>query len=553
MLKYLDINNYALIDRLRFEPGKAMTAITGETGAGKSIIMGALGLVLGKRADSRSLRDESRKCVIEAGFNIAGFDLRGMFDEAELDYDDETIIRREISPSGKSRSFINDSPVTLPVLKLFADRLIDIHSQHENLLLRDYDFLMDFVDLCSQTPDLKKTYQEAFLAQEQWHKKWEDKRKELNQKQKDADYIQFQLEQLRELNLCDDMEQEELEKELQVLEHAEEIKLALHTSTVFLQGEEGEGVDDQVSRALGQLQKIKSYNASYAELLDRLKSVEIELRDIVGELEMQNMDCVYDPERLGFVTERLNMIYTQEKKHGVDSVKALREIEADLSTQMSELQDSDDVLMELEKQYQEKLQYAQELASTLSKNRKNKMPFVEEELTLLLQSLGIASASVKFEFSQHEALTNHGWDHVELLFSGNKGSKLKPVVEVASGGEIARLMLSIKSILGVKKQLPSIIFDEIDTGVSGEIAHKMGEIIRSMGENMQVVCITHLAQIAAKAECHFKVFKVEGETTETHMELLDLEKRVKEIAGILSGAAPSEAALENAKELLGCS
>ncbi len=553
MLKYLDINNYALIDRLRFEPGKAMTAITGETGAGKSIIMGALGLVLGKRADSRSLRDESRKCVIEAGFNIAGFDLRGMFDEAELDYDDETIIRREISPSGKSRSFINDSPVTLPVLKLFADRLIDIHSQHENLLLRDYDFLMDFVDLCSQTPDLKKTYQEAFLAQEQWHKKWEDKRKELNQKQKDADYLQFQLEQLRELNLCDDMEQEELEKELQVLEHAEEIKLALHTSTVFLQGEEGEGVDDQVSRALGQLQKIKSYNASYAELSDRLKSVEIELRDIVGELEMQNMDCVYDPERLGFVTERLNMIYTQEKKHGVDSVKALREIEADLSTQMSELQDSDDVLMELEKQYQEKLQYAQELASTLSKNRKNKMPFVEEELTLLLQSLGIASASVKFEFSQHEALTNHGWDHVELLFSGNKGSKLKPVVEVASGGEIARLMLSIKSILGVKKQLPSIIFDEIDTGVSGEIAHKMGEIIRSMGENMQVVCITHLAQIAAKAECHFKVFKVEGETTETHMELLDLEKRVKEIAGILSGAAPSEAALENAKELLGCS
>lgn len=549
MLNYLQIYNYALIDELRFEPQAGMNAITGETGAGKSIIMGALALVLGKRADLKSLREPSRKCVVEASFQLDNFPLQASFEELDLDYDVETIIRREILPSGKSRSYINDCPVTLPILKSLVSQMVDIHSQHENLLLKDEQFQLDFIDCCAETTDLKKQYQKAYDLQARRLQDLKRREAQRLRNETEVDYIRFQLDQLEALGLQDDDEQSSLEQEQTQLSHAEEIKGALHLSKEALQFD-GTGACDLIYESLTQLRKIKGFNPLFEALVERLNGVDIELKDIVGELDGLAEDAVYDPARLTMVNERLDAIYNLQKKHGVSSVKELRALEREFGEQLVSIDTAGEQLGRLREEYEQSLTEANLLAKKLSDQRRGKLAAIESDLVAILTALGMPSAQLHFVMSESNELSPQGCDFVDLRFSANKGSVLKSIVDVASGGEIARVMLSIKSVLGVKKHLPTIIFDEIDTGVSGEIAHKMGEIIKKMSYNMQVICITHLPQIAAKASCHFKVFKQEGENTRTCMKTLNKEERIEEIASILSGENPSQAALLNAQDLL---
>ena len=549
MLQSIYIQNYALISELEIAFNKGLNIITGETGAGKSILLGALSLVLGQRADTTVLKDKARKCFVEAKFQIKQYKIKHFFKQNDLDYEDLTTIRREITDNGKSRAFINDTPVNLSLLKELSSSLIDIHSQHESLLLGDDYFQLSLVDSFARHPDLLDTYRNKF---EEYNILNSEYNKLINNAEKakaDLDYFQFQFEQLETLKLIEG-EQEELEEELEQLNHIEEIKLKLSESFHLLSGEEI-SIISNLKQAKNAVDSISKYIKEGEGLTNRIESVYIELQDVNTEIEQLNEKLEHDPNRIEFIRERLDNIYALEQKHKVSTVKELIEIKDNLQNRIDNITSYDFEIEKIQKQLGLLLTELTGDAEKISKNRKAIIPQIEDKVNGILQLLGIPNANFKVEQVPTEELLPTGKEMIRFLFSANKNVALEELSKVASGGEISRLMLSIKSLLVETTTLPTIIFDEIDTGTSGEIADKMGTIIKNMSKNMQVINITHLPQIAGKGDYHYLVYKKDNhETTNTYIKLLSSEERINEIAKMLSGEALTDAAIENAKVLL---
>lgn len=549
MLKRLLVENYALIDKSEIELSSGFSVITGETGAGKSILLGALNLILGQRADTKSIKDPARKCVVEAVFDISNYDLKPFFEAEDLDYEEECVMRREIVASGKSRSFINDTPVNVTTMKSLGDRLLDIHSQHENLLLNDSRFQLQIVDSIAKNGDCLQTYEAEYSKLNSISRRLQKLRDELAQKNANRDYAEFQLTQLVEAALVAD-EQELLEAEAEQLEHASEIKEAL-LKAVYLLDESEQSVNQSLKDSVSTLNSVSNYLGGLNDLSERLNSCLIETKDILRELEVLNNDMDVDPNRLDFVNTRLDTIYTLEKKHNVDSVAGLLELQASYEQQLQDLEFGSEEIEALEKELAEQTQKVLALAQELSKARKACAPQIETELSDLLHELGMPNARLSLDFKALEKCGPTGLDVVTFLFSANKDRGMQPITAIASGGEISRVMLSLKYVLSKSAALPAIIFDEIDTGVSGEIAAKMGAMMQNMSAHMQVLSITHLPQIASKGAQHFKVYKKDVESgTVSSIKQLSKEERIAEIAQMLSGANLTDAAINNAKELL---
>lgn len=549
MLQTISIQNYALINQLEIDLSDGFSVITGETGSGKSILLGALSLVLGQRSDVNVLKDKEKKCIIECSFLIAKYQLESFFEENDLDYDEHTLIRREILPNGKSRAFVNDSPVGIKVLKELGVKLIDIHSQNQNLVIGSFEYQVGIVDTYAQNVDVLEKYQKQFAKYQQLRKELK-KQEEVAQKEKtDLDYFQFQLEQLDDANLVAG-EQIEIENELKQLNHAEEIKSNLFKSYACLL--EGEfDVLSQIREAKNALSQITSVFPEAESYFERLESSYIELQDLSQELDRSNELVEFDPARIEFLNQKLDTIYSLQQKHRVDSVDELIHIREDLRTKVGQIESSDELIEDLKKQLSTQKDRLQKAATSLTKSRSKVLPVIEKTIVSQLVQLGIPNANFKIEISNSEEFQYLGGDYLKFLFSANKNGRLEDVQKVASGGELSRLMLSIKYLISSSTALPSIVFDEIDTGVSGEIAHKMGEMMMQMAENIQVISITHLPQIAGKGKYHFKVYKADDEhETYSNIVLLDKQSRIEELAKMLSGADLTEAALENAKVLL---
>jgi DNA repair protein RecN (Recombination protein N) len=549
MLRSLSIKNYALIDKTLIEFGPGFSVITGETGAGKSIMLGALGLVLGQRSDVSVIRDNENKCVIEGTFDISRYDLKFLFDREDVDYDQETVLRREILPSGKSRAFVNDTPVNLNFLKLLSDRLIDVHSQHQNLLLGDNRYQLNVVDTVARNRDVLESYRKIYHSYK--HLVAEKRElEEMNTRQReDQDYWEFQFKQLDEAKLQAD-EQAELEKELEQLTHVEEIKSVLSQASQILYESE-QPLVQELFHLKDEMRKIAGFLANGEVLTERLNSVYIELKDIAEEITDHCADVDFDPDRQQIVQERLDMIYGLQQKHHVDSVKALVEIKEELSVKLEKLASFDEDLASIEKQIGLTEKELTKQVSALTRSRESVFKKIETTIQDQLRELGMPHAKFAVNNQLKEDYGLDGRDEISFLFSANKNAKLTDIPKVASGGEISRVMLCIKSLLSSAKGLPTIIFDEIDTGVSGEIADRMGRIMYGMGKNIQVISITHLPQIAGKGNRHFKVFKTEtNHQTISSVKLLSDNERLDEIAGMLSGAHVTDAALENARFLM---
>lgn len=550
MLQSLNVHNYALINELTIDFNKGLNIITGETGAGKSILMGALSLILGQRADTSVLKDKSKKCIVEAKFNIKPYRLKTFFDENDLDYDDITIIRREITDNGKSRAFINDTPVNVSVLKDLSTHLVDIHSQHESLLLGDENFQMALVDSFAGHHALLHQYYEKYEEYHQIQSEYNQFISNAEKAKSDLDYLQFQYDQLEALKL-NEGEQEELEEELEKLNHAEEIKLNLSKSFQLLNEEEF-SVISNLKEAKNALNTIAKYLKESEDLNQRMESAYIELQDISHEIEQLNESIEYDPARIEFIRERLDSIYAQQQKHKVATVGELLQIKTDLETQIENINSFDFKSDELNKKLEIKKNELIQLAQKISKNRKQVIPDLEQKITRSLVLLGMPNAAFKIKQVPVNEFLPTGNEIIKFMFSANKNVAPEEIEKVASGGEISRLMLSLKSILVENKTLPTIIFDEIDAGTSGEIADKMGVIIKQMSSKMQVINITHLPQIASKADFHYLVYKKDNhQTTNTYIKLLNKDERVNEIAKMLSGKELTDAAIQNAKVLLG--
>jgi len=549
MLQSIYIRNYALISELEIDFNKGLNIITGETGAGKSILMGALSLILGQRADTSVLKDKSQKCLVEAKFQIKNYQLKGFFTQNDLDYEDITTIRREITDNGKSRAFINDTPVNLNILKDLSGFLIDIHSQHESLFLGDDHFQLALVDSFANHQDLLDNYYKLFTQYNQLSDEYNTLLKNADKAKSDLDYYQFQYEQLEALKLIDG-EQETLEDELEQLTHAEEIKLNLSNAYNLLTGEEI-SVISNLKQAKSSIESISKYIKEGEELTKRFESVYIELNDLTSELEKINDRVEHDPERIEFIRERLDNIYALQQKHKVSTIAELIHIKNDLQQKIDSINSYDFETEKIKKQIDALMNELEALAGKISDNRKNICPKIENKIVEILQQLGIPNAAFKVQQIPSEIFLATGKETIRFLFSANKNVVLEELSKVASGGEISRLMLSIKSLIVETKTLPTIIFDEIDTGTSGEIADKMGAIIKRMSGKIQVVNITHLPQIASKGDYHYLVYKKDNhETTNTYIKLLNQEERITEIAKMLSGEALSEAAIQNAKVLL---
>ena len=555
MLRSLFIQNYALIELLDISFEQGFSVITGETGAGKSIMLGALGLLLGQRADSKAIRQGATKCVIEGHFDVKDYHLQPFFEQNEVDYDDECILRREVYASGKSRAFINDTPAQLSLMKELGDKLIDIHSQHQNLMLNNEGFQLDVLDILSHHNLQLSEYKELF-------KQWTEAKKTLKTLAEDAernkadeDYVRFQLNQLQEARLQAD-EQEALEQEQDMLTHAEDIKSSLYQSVQLLDGDE-QSLLQALKECRSSLQGISRVFPVAEELAERLSASYIELKDIADELANQEESVEFNPNRLDEVTERLNTIYTLEKKHHVDSVAELLDIEADYQQRLNNITSSDEQIAELHQICQQKQQDLLKLANVLTKNRKQAGKEVEKRMLSLLMSLGMPNARFQIEVNPRKEPDINGLDSVRFLFSANKNGLPQDISAVASGGEIARVMLSLKAMLAGEALFSTIIFDEIDTGVSGEIASRMADMMQRMAyeceqkTGRQVISITHLPQIAAKGQVHYKVYKKDNEhETVSHIRRLTQEERIEELAKMLSGESVTEAALQNARELL---
>jgi len=549
MLQALAIQNYTLINQIEIEFNNGFSIITGETGSGKSILLGALGLVLGQRPETNILKDKDRKCVIEANFNITKYRLQKFFSESDMEYEEETILRREILPNGKTRAFVNDSPVSIKLLKELGLRLIDIHSQNQNLSLGDSEYQMGIVDTYAQHAPLLNDYQNQYEAYQNIKRELKDQEEIARKEKSDLDYYQFQLQQLLDANL-EEGEQVGLESELETLNHGEEIKTNLFKASNLLN--EGEvaiiSLLKEARSAIGQVQTVFSEGEEFYE---RFESSCIELQDLASELERSYETMEFDPSRISFLNERLDVIYGLQQKHRVDSVEDLINIREDLDEKVRKISSSDELIEELKLQLQKQDLKLAKAAEKLSKSRKSVIPEIEKSLESQLVQLGMPHAKINFEQSNAEEYQYLGRDIIRILFSANKNGQLEEISKVASGGEMSRLMLSIKSLISASTALPSIVFDEIDTGVSGEIADKMGVVMRDMAENIQVISITHLPQIASKGNYHYKVYKADDELeTYSNIVLLDKESRIEELAKMLSGADMTQAAMENAKVLL---
>ena len=551
MFKSLSINNYALIDRLDISVEPGFTVITGETGAGKSIMLGALGILLGGRAEARAVRTGAAKCVVEAAFDVSALGIQGFFEENDIDFDgEECILRREVTAAGKSRAFINDTPVPAARLKEIGALVIDIHSQHRNLLIGREDYLLDTLDTVAANSAEKAAYAEAYA---QWRKAEEDLkalRLQAEKGQTDGDYLKFQLTQIQEAALLPD-EQEELEKENALLEHAEEIKASLGSAAFAINGSDGERLAE-LRRAAQLLESIAAHLPEAAALAERLESARIEIGDIADELERQSEGIDFNPARAEQVASRLNLIYDLLQKHRAASISELLALAKGWEEQLDRLENMESLLEESQRRCAALLADLRKKGSVLTATRGKAAKIVEQSLTESLHTLGMPNVSIRFSLQPREVPAACGMDTPVFLFSANKNVPMQPVSEIASGGEIARVMLALKGLIARHKNLPTIIFDEIDTGVSGTMAERMAVMMGEIAKHCQVLCITHLPQIAAKGNAHFRVHKEENETgTTSHISRLSPEERVREIATMLSGAEISEAAVSNAKALLG--
>lgn len=550
MLKQLYIKNFTLIDELNIQMHPGFSVITGETGAGKSIILGAIGLLLGNRADSKSIKAGRDRCVIEAHFDLSKYDMQQFFTDNDIDEDlSDTIIRRELTAAGKSRAFINDTPVSLTKMRELGEQLVDIHSQHQNLLLQKEDFQLNVVDIIAQDEKQRKNYEAAYNQYKQANLKLNALKAEIEKNRENEDFLRFQFKELDEAQLQNG-EQEELEQEYEMLSHSEDIKTALYQADNHLSGDDG-NIIERLKQASEQLANIKDVYPEVTELLERIDSSYIELKDIAQEVNGLTDHVEFDPARLETINERLDKLNSLQQKFHVRDLGELIETYHQLKEQLSHIDHSDEDVEALEQEVAQLLEKAQKQAKELTAIRTKAAKKVEEEMKQRLIPLGIPN--VRFSISLTEKPLSHdGGDKVSFLFSANKSTPLQPVTQVASGGEIARVMLSLKAMISGAVKLPTIIFDEIDTGVSGKIAEKMAQIMVEMGNHeRQVLSITHLPQIAAMGSHHYKVSKEETyEGTISRMTELSQQERIQEIAQMLSGSDVSEAALANAKELL---
>lgn len=551
MLKSLFIQNFVLIDNLDIAFDKGLSVITGETGAGKSIILGALSLVLGARADGKSIKKDSDKCIIEATFDVSLYNLEGFFLKNDLEYDEKNcILRRELHASGKSRAFVNDSPVSLAILKELGSRLIDIHSQHQNLLLGDNRFQLKVTDALAENDILLILYKKEYNHYLALRRELKELTEAASRSQQEEDYLRFQLEQLTEAGLKAG-EQEELEQEQETLSHAEEIKGSLYKISLLLQGDEEAGAVQLIKNALSTAESIESYYPQAKELAERLRSAYIELDDLAGEADTRKDDVEFNPERLEWVDDRLNEIYTLQQKHRVDTVEELIRIRQEFEEQLEAIGSYGEQIEKIKGQLKESKKELIQQAGVISAQRQNAAKLISEKLVTLITPLGMPNTRFVVQVTPKPEPDADGMDEVSFLFSANKNADLQPVAQTASGGEISRLMLCIKALIAGSTALPTIIFDEVDTGVSGDIADKMGDIMQDLGTKMQVLTITHLPQIAAKGREHYFVYKEDmAERTVTRIKKLAKDERVKEVARMLSGSALTNAAIANAKVLL---
>lgn len=549
MLQKLSIQNYALIDNVEMELDKGLNIITGETGAGKSIMLGALSLILGQRAETKYFFNQEKKCIIEGVFKLKGDKLKPLFEEHDLDYHEDSILRREISIDGKSRAFINDTPVTLSVMKHLAEKFIDIHSQHATLELNDPGFQLAVVDGLANHDALLLSYRDRFKRYKKNQLKLAELQKAADEARNKQDYEQFLFNELEQANLQVD-EQDALEIELQALNNAEAIKRSLVNSYQLLNEEEAAALP-VLKEAVNQLQSVEKFSPSYGELNERLRSAMIEIKDISNELSLLEEQVVFNPERIDEISHRLDVVFTLQQKHRVNSVEELIAIKDQLSNNLNLILSGDEEILKLEQEMEALKAVLEETAQTLSNNRSKSIKDTEKQVNEILKQSGMPHAKVKIEQMLLKELNKDGKDAISLLFSANAGQPPAPVAKVASGGELSRIMLAIKSVLAKHTDLPTLIFDEIDTGISGEIALRVGRVIGELERNMQVVCITHLPQIAAKGNAHFFVYKDDtGGRSTTGIKRLDRDGRVYVIAEMLSGKPPGKSALANARELL---
>lgn len=550
MLKQLSIRNFTLIDSLDIDFCPGFSVITGETGAGKSIILGAIGLLLGQRADPKAIKNGAAKCVIEAHFDLSRYDLKTFFEQNDLEYDpDDCIIRREVSAAGKSRAFINDTPSPLSLLKELGERLIDVHSQHQNLLLSKQNFQLEVVDIIADDGNILDGYRRAFNAYNATRRELEELEEKIEADKKNADFIKFQYEELSNAALADG-EQEELEQLSETMSHSEEIKTALFEADTSLSSDDS-GAVNNLRNAANSMQSIGRMMPDAAELAERMSAAYIELKDISEEISRLADNIEFDPAELDKANNRLDKIYSLEKKYHCESVGELLCHQNELKEQLDGIENSDETMGELTEKLARRRQQCLEAAGLLTAARTAAAAKIEQEMAERLAPLGMPNVRFRISIDETEPAPD-GCDRVSFLFSANKSTLLQPVAQVASGGEIARVMLSLKAMISGAVKLPTIIFDEIDTGVSGKIAEKMALIMQQMGRNnRQVISITHLPQIAALGQTHYKVYKEDTETgTASHMTRLDEDGRIREIAQMLSGSDITEAAISNAKELL---
>ena len=550
MLKHLYIKNFTLIDELNIEFRQGFSVITGETGAGKSIILGAIGLLLGQRADSKSIKQGADRCVIEAHFDLSRYDMEPFFMENDIEYDaDDCIIRRELTAAGKSRAFINDTPVQLSMLKELGDRLVDVHSQHQNLLLNKQDFQLNVVDIIAEDGEQLNNYQKVYSQYQVAEKELCALREDIERNRQNTDFLQFQYNELTQANLTED-EQEVLEQRSEMMTHSEDIKGALYTADNALSADTT-GIVESLRNTRSALQGIEHVFPAAAELAERLDSSYIELKDIASEVSALQESIDFDPAELDSINARLDKLYDLEKKYHVETVGELIAKREELKRQLSHLENSDEALAEYEAQCKKLKAEASKQADALTKLRTKAARQVEKEMQTRLVPLGMPHVRFAIQMTQ-ECLGQNGQDKVAFLFSANSSTPLQPVSQVASGGEIARVMLALKAMISGTVKLPTIIFDEIDTGVSGKIAEQMAQMMQEMGKNeRQVISITHLPQIAALGASHYKVEKQETASgTISRMTELSPEQRIQEIAQMLSGSDVSDAAIQNAKQLL---
>jgi len=549
MLQNLRIQNFALIEETEVRLNQGLTVITGETGAGKSILLGALGLTLGNRADVSSLHDKTKKCIIEAQFNIKAYNLKSFFENNELDFEEVTSIRREITPEGKSRAFINNTPTTLNVLKELGDQLIDIHSQHETLLLKETNFQFELVDAFAQTTQLFADYKKQFSQLSKLKKQLEELTAQELQAKKELDYFQFQFNELEEAAIKIGVQQQ-LEEESETLENAEFIKGNLSKSSLAINGGD-ENIVSALALVKQQLQSVSKFGKQFNELFERVNSVSIELKELSKDIDASEEEVIYDNVRLEEVNTQLDKLNRLLKKHGVNTEEELLAIKDEIETKLQQFSSLELSIEKTNKEIVALEKQCKSLAKDLSDKRQKSTAGIEQNIKTMLTSLSMANAQFKIDLKPLDSLTSNGLDAISFLFTANKGADFKELHKTASGGELSRLMLCLKALLAERTALPTIIFDEIDTGVSGDVADKIGNILFAMGKTMQVITITHLPQMASKGSNHLFVYKSDSkDKTTSSIKQLNKDERIAEIAKMLSTGTPTETALKNAKELL---